>query len=628
MADLDAGFEEVQLDDGFQEIPLHPEEQAKLKQYTKLQSALAGAKEGLTLGTSAELGGVEQALLDLFQSMGHVLLPSMVGASPTQIAAKLKADRAKGDIGPSTTFEMYRQAQKEGEQELKEAKEENPLSYLGGELAGGLAGGIGTSGAVSFATKGVRAGLGLGEEVALKGLSTSGKAAELGKRAISSAIPAAGMGVVAGAGSSEGKLIDSTPEEKQKLLEDVKSSAKFGAVTGGALGILGTGVKQPGEEATKIGDNDYFRQLALAFKEGRAGKGFSGVKQTAERLKQETSEAVDVSKKLLGAREQLGQNIDNVLTNASKQGVKIEPSETLTNAASDVQELLASKPTLLGKAETGKTLDKIDSLLNNQLDPKEANELRKTFRDLALTIQDTDYHLPLKRFSTTLNNDIEASVPGFKQANKLFYEYSKAGPESLLTKGLPVEEAGKFLSESKAPSKEVISNVEKVMKKMTAPGTSGEVEKKTFMEFMDNLKDFEKQNPGKLQELGIDLNKLEQGVYTQADLSAIRKTIQGYEPEAGWKSNLLGFFTPRGMSMRVANVAGKATGAASKPLELGKNLYQATDEELQSVIIPQLQEIPGAEAIIRKLDEAISSKDISKKNALLFSIMQNPKYKR
>lgn len=590
------------------------------------RDALAGAKEGLTLGTSAEIGGAEQAILDFIQSQGHKWFPSLVDESPTQIAEKLKKAGFIGDIGPTTSSEMYRQAQEEEEEKLKEAKTRSPWAYTGGEIGATLLGASFLSGATAKTAAATRTGLGLGKEVALKqALKEGGKAGlgkELAKRAATGAIISAPVGAVSGAGLSEGKWIDSTPEEKEQLLKDVGYGIATGSALGAAIGILtpSSTVKSV-KEIKKPSENELFRQLKTSFEEGQQGRGFTGVSQTAERLKQETGKATEITDLLLNARKKLGENIENTLDKAVKDGFTIEPGEKLISNASDIKSILSERPTLLGKTNTIKTLDEIDQLLAGNLDPKTANKMRDTFKDLAYELDDPELQLIAKRFSLDLKDEL-GKIPGFTKANELYNKFLAAGPESLLSKGLPVEYSNKYLSEVGIPEKELVTTSEKILKKMTNPGVSGETEKKTFHEFIGKLKEFESKNPGKLKELGIDVNQLREGMIKQADLSSIRKAIQGYEPQTNITDQWLNLITPRGGSMYMANVAGKASKAIKKPLEIGRNLYRATDNELQEIIIPQLRKIPGMNDTLNLLEQALANKDTAKKNALLFSILQ------
>ena len=110
------------------------------KQYTQLESAGKGVQQGALLGGADELAGAAQAIPNALQSLGHNIAPSLVGMSPTQMNEYLKSQGTKGDVGPTSSKELYKEAQKEEQGKQKEAEKQNPASYIGGNLAGGALG--------------------------------------------------------------------------------------------------------------------------------------------------------------------------------------------------------------------------------------------------------------------------------------------------------------------------------------------------------------------------------------------------------------------------------------------------------------------------------------------------------
>lgn len=176
--------------------------------FSKLQSALMGAQQGGTLGFADELAGGTQAALDK--------LAKLAGQSPTDVNAQLAAQGFTGDLGPTSTKDLYSQARDASRQEFAQAQEQNPKSFLAGEL--------GTAAATSF--------LPVGSAV---------RAADL-----ASAIRTGGaVGAVAGAGTSE--------RQGKELVKDTLMGAGLGAVGGGAAKI---GADKFGKLAGLLGKGD------------------------------------------------------------------------------------------------------------------------------------------------------------------------------------------------------------------------------------------------------------------------------------------------------------------------------------------------------------------------------------
>ena len=133
------------------------------------------------------------------------------------------------------------------EQKEMEARERSPTASLIGEIGGSLLPSIATGGA-GLAASGGRAAAQLGGKELLKAA---------GKGALAAGLTGAVQGGITGAlSSTEGGLIGASAEEKQKLLEDVKSGAVTGGVLGGALGAAGPlasgAIQKSKEELLKI----------------------------------------------------------------------------------------------------------------------------------------------------------------------------------------------------------------------------------------------------------------------------------------------------------------------------------------------------------------------------------------
>lgn len=157
---------------------------------SKTESALRGAAQGATFGFADELQGGALGALEAFKS------------------------------GGATSFrEAYEQQRDAARAKFTAAAQENPLAYLGGQVAGGIAGSALTPGAgvVGIAGK------------AASAIGGTGKAAALGRGIVQMGGAGAISGGVTAAGESEAKSLGG-------IASDVTGGAGAGAAFGGVLG--------------------------------------------------------------------------------------------------------------------------------------------------------------------------------------------------------------------------------------------------------------------------------------------------------------------------------------------------------------------------------------------------------
>lgn len=150
------------------------------------QDFTRGAAQGLTLGTSDEIGGRIQQLLDYFGGVSDV--------------NKQLADQGfTGDVGPTSSSEFYEKARDEQRVLDKEAKESSPKVYMAGNIIGSL----------------------------LPSLTPLGLASKIGTSVPKAAGLGAGYGAAQAAGYSE--------EEGLAMLPEIAGGALTGGFTGGVL---------------------------------------------------------------------------------------------------------------------------------------------------------------------------------------------------------------------------------------------------------------------------------------------------------------------------------------------------------------------------------------------------------
>jgi hypothetical protein len=203
-------WEEVEIDDWEDQSVEDPMSQAK--------AALLGSQQGLTFGSSDEIGGAVQSGLDKTQRLLNEYT-GLVGKSPTQVSEELAQQGFHGDLGPTSSGELYDDAVAEGREELATAEEQHPWTTGVADVATGIATG------------------GLGAKMVSKGATKiPGLLDKFNK--LSKAKQAATVGAGAGALESAGR----TEEDLASIegLTDVAVGAGTGGVAGGILGKLGS----------------------------------------------------------------------------------------------------------------------------------------------------------------------------------------------------------------------------------------------------------------------------------------------------------------------------------------------------------------------------------------------------
>lgn len=242
---------------------------------SKLESLLRGAKQGATLGFGDEITGAGESALG---SLGLV---------------------------PDKTYE---QARDEARQADRLAQLENPLTYGGGQLAGGVA----------------------------TTLLPGGALLKAGQGAMGAAKIGALTGAIAGAGDSEAGLSDA------QLYKDALTGGAVGGVAGAALHGLGSLAKGSiGDDATK------------AYQAAKSGNRIIGEEA-----------AGNINKKMLDTS---GNIVDKVVENTKRAGKEL--GDIRTNAVLDnvraTQEGLEGLANDLQKSDTNGILNGIVSKLKN-----------------------------------------------------------------------------------------------------------------------------------------------------------------------------------------------------------------------------------------------------------------------
>jgi len=261
-------WEDVPLEaNDWEDVPVEP------KQTSKLKSAALGGLQGLTFGTSDEI-----------EAGGKALYSDLVKLFGKDAPITSLKDLDKGS---------YKANLKEIRERYKKAQEDNPASYLTGELTGGLASGLAIPGsALASGAKGTKALLQAAKIGAIGGAAAGAGYSEA--EAPLDVLKDASIGATGGAvlgplmskygGKLMGKAVASPVVAGTtigagigagKALVDDESVLE-GALTGGAVGAaIGVPVKA-GVSFVKFGKNlPFFRSLGEVAKEASEGRIYS-----------------------------------------------------------------------------------------------------------------------------------------------------------------------------------------------------------------------------------------------------------------------------------------------------------------------------------------------------------------
>jgi len=220
---------------------------------SKTESTLRGAAQGATAGFGDELGSAVLSAPETIRG----LLAQFAPGTPENVDKQLRDQGFTGDIEAPTInpIEKYKELRDTTRESDIAAEEANPKSFLAGEVVGGIAPALTSGGAAIMGTAGktaLKEGAKLaarksGEEITKKLLQQ--KARNL---ALKSGAKAGGiMGAAYGAGQSEADLLEG---DIAGLAQDTAIGGATGAVMGGAIPVLGEGIKKvaaPAMEGTK-----------------------------------------------------------------------------------------------------------------------------------------------------------------------------------------------------------------------------------------------------------------------------------------------------------------------------------------------------------------------------------------
>lgn len=320
-----------QYDELMQNSMIEPEYEAPVEQpemeeegpISKLESGLRGAGQGLTFNYLDEIiAGAKQ---------------------PTGALEKIMRRISDETSEPSEDLKAYEQEVEFQRQEFRKAEEENPLTYLAGEVTGGIAPAIATGGA-SMMAKG--------------GLSAIKAGAALG----------AGQGALASTGLAESD-------------EDLKKAAITGAGGGAIMGGLAGSIPAAGKFLRdQSGIVDSFVESASRKLKGEELLGKTVGKKI---YKESIAKGSQLSSIIDDAQDMIQKGYQNIFGSAKEMGVKMPTQKLATDIESDLTKKMMNSISPTYKENVEKLRTMMSNLKSiDDVSPEQLNDFAGEFYDL------------------------------------------------------------------------------------------------------------------------------------------------------------------------------------------------------------------------------------------------------
>lgn len=543
---------------------------------------LSGVAQGLTLGGADEIAGGAQALTE----------------------KGLEALGAKEET-PESLGDLYRRYQQLRQSQLEGASEKAPVASLVGELAGGLALPVGVLGA-------------------------AGKGAVGAAKWLPKIATGAGMGAIAGGLGSKGTI-----EGDDSLLgKDILTGAAIGGTAGpaiekvvGSLPGLASKISEKTGLTGVIENYPTLRQTKTALNEGLAGRPILGEKGLFLRQNQLNEASSQLDNPLMRGRKIINEKFSEVLQNSPPLTLTSELQNDLqvtkkllnankTNLGLGIDDL----PSMQGKIATNenKGMEKIidEALATGKIEPQKLKELQKFARD-----NQGSFHAGnADEYLESLNNTAKAMldrVPGYKEINSQFGKYEDV--LSSFAKKVPVDQLESF--GKKASGEKLYKTSEDVISKATLPYDVGKKQAEQLRSLGENLTELGRGDPSLLEKMGIsDVQSFINNAKNASDIQSVGKTLRSsgqFGQTSGFSIGGLSRAGMQGGALLVGSTANKLSN-------MGSTLAKMPSQGLND-LAQRLSTNPITKHLGDGLANAVAAAPGSaSKNAILFTIMQNP----
>lgn len=601
-----------------------------------------GAAKGATMGALDEIGGLIGAGVE--SGLG------MLGIGPAAVDAELAAQGFTGDVDESFG-DKYRGYQQASEQAVKAAEERSPVISTLGQIGGGITSGMGISAltGIGQAAKGAKSISDIARDsgkakAALELLTRGGKA-----YAQSAPLIAAESAL-----SSEAQLIGEGAQP-EKVAADVAGGLAFGlpAVLGlqAAADVAApAATKAAGVVKGKIGefveDSPLLRQMGIAYqkygKELKVNpKSEKAILEGVQQLEGgtpfsllDTKRSEGIVKKVLKADEELGKLVGQSI-DASKD-IRVDASDITDSIFKDIVQAAQDMPSLTKDANFNSVITKVLSRNYKNASPR---DIKNAIDDITNTIDRVDaYKYPtpemeeapriLRKLRAQLDQRLKDEVPRYREAAERFSDFRRAYMEQPIAGRFNPETDDIFYGNLKKGEKKLVDAYEDLVRSTTADSQATAGTEAKFSKLAQAITNLEKKQGLQLGDLSPD--KLLKQIKDYADDAAVRRmTRKTQESQAGISATMKGITavgdTGRGAALSGAYYAGRVMG--SKPVQgtanIARKIYNAPAQTLSN-LAARIENTPGVAPLGKALREGLESGDQNKRNAALFTIMQNP----
>lgn len=599
-----------------------------------LEDASVGLGQGLTMGFGDELGAALQSGMDKSQSLAHDLLPSVFKKSPSQMAKELESKGFTGDIGATSSGDVYRRSRDENRKIVEQAAANSPKAFLAGELAGGLVSGIATAPLAPELVAG----------------STAKGVLPAASRIAAGAINSAPLGAAFGLGESKADLTSGKLSDIKQAAKDTGRGAVTGSLVGAAVSTVPEAYSAGKELLSKIPTPKYLKKLKYnydlgtnkidpASPEAQVGTLSEPGTLSNPLASQETDAARQVVDLYKDMDLKLGENVGKAAKDATAEGIRIQPQAKLQETLDSLKSLAQKDPILAETPQYEKISQAIQKANKESLSPEEAHLLKMELGALGARISDTQPLIAREAFNaaSALRNEIASAVPEYGMATTRQYEFRQMLPETLLSKGNPVDLTGIRLSDVANYENKLLNNTKNIIKGIDETGAPSSSSKESMTNLLRGLDSFSKAEKSRglektiFDEIGVQPEQIEQHLKDSAFRSSALKSFN--EPVTRGGGGSLGELTRAAdyAAKKGANLVGRGAAALGKSanpvLDAGKKLYTANNAELGQVSL-RLRQDPTGKQLADSLDKALKDNNVPAKNAALFAIMQNPKLRR
>jgi hypothetical protein len=604
-----------------------------------------GAAQGLSMGTMDELGGMIGAGIET--GLGKL------GIGPAAVDAQLKE---QGFQVPEESFlQKYRGYQQASEKAQEESEARSPVANIAGQLVGGMTGGsiLGSTLGVGTGAKNIKSITDIAKD------SGKSKAAlELLARGGKSYAQSLPLMIPELAATSKEQLIGENANP-MGVAADVAGGMAFGlpamlgvqAVSDIAIPSVSKKIESVGNKISGAFTDESqprLRQIAKAYKEYGQELGIhprshaQDIKAGPEAFALRDEKAVNSVLGQLGEADgKLGQEVGNSLKTATESGRLVNISPDIEAAGARIAELAETIPELGTSRRSAAAYDKI---LNRQqqLNPL---ELKTLIDDIDASIgvfkaatnktpQDASTLSELMRFRSSISQSLKKEVPEYRFAAERFENFRNV-LEQVVSRDRPVEVTNKFYGKLNDAENKLYGSIDDMIKNVQRDDAASQPSRTSFVKFMEALGDFQKkevsraaENPN-IQKVIPDAEQVRKLVLSASDDSVLRSssraTTQGRSLVPDIKEWVIGK-APTSIAYHAGKLSKSLAPQITSGVDVSRKIFKAPEQYLKN-LASQLETTPGLSSMGKALTEAIASGNSPKKNAAIFTIMQNPNAK-